>query len=46
MEEDAAVPAAEHQRLHGCAQEAADATQEFANAVGREVMGPSALASL
>lgn len=44
MEPDSAAPADEHHRLHSCAQEAADATQEFANAVGREVIRPSGLA--
>ena len=42
MEADAGAPADEHQQLHGCAQEAADATQDFANAVGREVRRISA----
>lgn len=34
---DAAPLQQEHEQLHGAAQEAADATQDFANAVGQEV---------
>ncbi|KAK9844371.1 hypothetical protein WJX74_001555 [Apatococcus lobatus] len=38
MQADAPASADKHAQLHGCAQEAADATQEFANAIGRENM--------